>query len=210
MTMLSMRWKRPARLAHLFLAHPPQLSWLLGLEWHRIYFIKFSRGNPCRWEISPFAFCPASISSFQASEPAWPACRPISQPLIPPAWFWQYRCGEVSTILVDRTLIFGSAAFVSGAYQGLEVETVVLGIGGLGMRPKSYLEKLYQETVVASGARQVLISHWDNFFWPIRAELRPFGRAHWTLAHLKPLAERYGQSISVLKYNQPVNMAISP
>ncbi|QRN82791.1 MBL fold metallo-hydrolase [Chloroflexota bacterium] len=135
---------------------------------------------------------------------------PIPQPLRPPAWFWQYRCGEVSAILVDRTLVFGSAAFLSGAYQGLEVETVVLGIGGLGFRPRSYLEKLYQETVVASGARQVLISHWDNFFRPIRAGLHSLGRVGWTMEHLRPLAERYGQTISILKYNQPVDLVVSP
>ncbi|MBG0788365.1 MAG: MBL fold metallo-hydrolase [Anaerolineaceae bacterium] len=135
---------------------------------------------------------------------------PIPQPLKPSAWFWQYRCGEVSAILVDRTLIFGSAAFMRGAYQGLEVETVVMGIGGLGLRPQSYLEALYRETVVASGARQVLISHWDNFFRPVSADLRPLGRVQWTVEHLKSLAERYGQAISILKYNQPVNLAVFP
>lgn len=134
---------------------------------------------------------------------------PISQPLSPPAWFWQYRCGEVSAILVDRTLVFGSAAFVSGAYQGLEVEMVVLGIGGLGLRPQSYLETLYRETVVASGARRVLLSHWDNFFRPVSADLRPLGKVGWTMEHLKHLAERYGQTISVLKVNKPVNLDVS-
>ena len=129
---------------------------------------------------------------------------PIPQPLTPPAWFWEYRCGEVSAILVDRVLIFGSAAFISGAYWGWEVDTVVLGIGGLGLRPSSYLETLYRETVVASGARQVLISHWDNFFRPSQTDLRPLGRAAWTLTRLEALAKRYGQTITLLRYNQPV------
>ncbi|MBG0771195.1 MAG: MBL fold metallo-hydrolase [Anaerolineaceae bacterium] len=135
---------------------------------------------------------------------------PIPQPLMPPAWFWQYRCGQVSAILVDRTLIFGSAAFVAGAYRGWEVETVVLGIGGLGLRPLSYLETLYRETVVASGARQVLISHWDNFFQPSQTDLRPLGRVNWTVNHLKALANRYGQTIFQLAYNHPVDLTALP
>ena len=131
---------------------------------------------------------------------------PIPNPLKPPAWFWQYRCGEVSALLVDRTLIFGSAAFERGAYQGWGVDTVIMGIGGLGLRPKSYLETLYRETVVASGARQVLISHWDNFFWRSQTDLRPLGRVRWSLAQFEALAERYGQRLSRLAYNKPVNL----
>jgi len=135
---------------------------------------------------------------------------PITKPLTPPAWFWQYRCGEVNAILVDRTLVFGSAAFLSGVYQGWDVDTVILGIGGLGLRPQSYLELLYEEVVVASGARKVLISHWDNFFKPSVSKLYPLGRAHWTIRHLTALAERHGQAISVLGYNQPVNLTTMP
>lgn len=135
---------------------------------------------------------------------------PIPDPLRPPAWFWQYRCGEVSAILVDRTLIFGSAAFVSGAYKGWDVDTVVLGIGGLGLRPQSYLERLYREAVVASGARRVLVSHWDNFFWRSQTDLRPLGRVRWTLAQLEALAERYGQTLSLLEYNHSVNLITKP
>lgn len=135
---------------------------------------------------------------------------PISKPLKPPAWFWQYRCGEVNAILIGRTLVFGSAAFAAGAYRGLEVDTVILSIGGLGLRPLSYLETLYRETVIASGARQVLISHWDNFFRPSQTDLRPLGRVRWTLAQLKDLAERYGQTISLLNYNHPVNLSVEP
>lgn len=133
---------------------------------------------------------------------------PISHPLTPPAWFWQYRCGAVSAILVDRTLVFGSAAFLRGAYQGWDVENVVLGIGGLGLRPESYLQTLYRETVVACGARHVLISHWDNFFRPSQTDLRPLGRARWTLAQLESLAERFGQKLSLLEYHRSVNLTV--
>ena len=131
---------------------------------------------------------------------------PIPQPLKPPAWFWQYRAGEVFAIQVDRTLVFGSAAFVPGAYQGLDVDTVVLGIGGLGLRPASYLETLYREVVLASGAKQVCVSHWDNFFRPVGAGLRPLGRVRWTLAHLTALAERYGQSLSLLAFGEELTL----
>ena len=44
----------------------------------------------------------------------------IEQPLFPSVWFWRYQCGEVYAIQIDRTLIFGSAACIPGAYRDLD------------------------------------------------------------------------------------------
>lgn len=135
---------------------------------------------------------------------------PIQTPLQPPAWFWQYRCGAVYALQVDRVLVLGSAGLVPGAYRGLDVDAVVLSIGGLGLRPASYLERLYQEVVIASGARQVWVSHWDNFFRPVSRPLRPLGRAGWTMAQLQALAGRHGQGLARLPFNHPIDLVTGP
>ncbi len=130
----------------------------------------------------------------------------IRQPLRPPAWLWQYRCGQAYAILVDKTLVFGSANFVTGAYAGLDVDTVVLGIGGLGLKPRGYLNELYDQAVLSTGAKRVLVSHWDNFFRPVEDGLRPLGGALHTFDRLVQLGSENGQDVRILKYGVPVNV----
>lgn len=127
----------------------------------------------------------------------------ITRPLTPPGWFWQYRCGPVGAILVDRTLVFGSANIVPGAYSDLDVETVILSIGGLGLKPRTYLERLYQEVVLSCGAKRVLVSHWDNFFRPVWDGLRPLGQSKRTFNRLVQLGRDYGQEVGLLQYGIP-------
>jgi len=128
----------------------------------------------------------------------------IEHPLVPPAWFWHYQSGEVYAIQIDRTLIFGSAACVPDAYQGLEIQTVVLGIGGLGGKSHAYLEQLYQHTVLGSGARNVWLSHWDNFFTPGHRGVVPMGFARRIIRRIVNLGNYYGQSVNVLPYGRPI------
>ncbi len=130
----------------------------------------------------------------------------INQPLAPPAWFWQYRCGQVFAILVDRTLVFGSANFIPGAYSDQDVDTVILGIGGLGMKPRGYLENLYGETVLSSGAKKVLVSHWDNFFRPVGEGLRPLIGSLRTFGQLVQLGHQYGQEVELLRFGVPMTI----
>jgi len=122
----------------------------------------------------------------------------ISQPLSPPIHFWGYQCGEVYAILVDNLLIFGSAGYMQGAYRDSEARVVVMSIGGLETKPGRYLEKLYRDLVVGTGAQRVLISHWDNFFKPFSANIQALGFARSTILRLKKLGKRYGQSVKVL------------
>lgn len=123
----------------------------------------------------------------------------IEAPLVPPAWFWNYRCGKVFAVQVDRMLVFGSAGYTRGAYDDLGIETVVLGIGGLELMPISYLTELYREVVLASGARQVLISHWDNFFNPDIKDANFLGLGKQTLYRIKSLADQHGQTVGLLR-----------
>ncbi len=117
-----------------------------------------------------------------------------------PAWFWDYRCGRVSAIQVDRTLIFGSAGYAPGAYQNLDIENVLLGIGGLDLQPRAYLEGFYREAVLHSGAKNVFLSHWDNFFKPASRDLRPHFLVRRAIPRIKALGTQHGQSVERLQY----------
>jgi hypothetical protein len=128
----------------------------------------------------------------------------ISRPLKPPAWFWQYRCGQAYAILVDKMLVFGSANFVPGANLGLDVKTVILGIGGLGLKSRGHLENLYTDAVLSTGAKKVLISHWDNFFRSVGGGLKPLGASKRIFNRLVQFGHDHGQQVSLLQYGVPI------
>jgi len=135
-----------------------------------------------------------------------PEKREISGPLTPPAWFWAYQSGGVYAIQVDTVLIFGSAGFNPGAYNGLDIETVVLSIGGLETQPDAYLEKYYRETVLAVGAQRVLLSHWDNFFRSRDQKIRTLGFSTYNLNRLRNLGERHGQDVHLLSFDERISL----
>jgi L-ascorbate metabolism protein UlaG (beta-lactamase superfamily) len=64
-------------------------------------------------------------------------------------------------------LIQGSAGFVPGALAGQQASVAYLGVGQLGKRPESEIRQYWDETVVAVGARRVVLIHWDDFFRPL-------------------------------------------
>jgi L-ascorbate metabolism protein UlaG (beta-lactamase superfamily) len=128
----------------------------------------------------------------------------ITQAMQPPTWFWEYRCGSVYAIQIDSMLVFGSAGFEPGAYQDVDAECVVMGIGGLDLMPTVYLDQLYHETVLATGAKQVYLSHWDNFFRPLRQDARPHILARRSIDRLKKFGARYGQTVSQLKIGETI------
>ncbi|BBX63754.1 hypothetical protein MSAS_29280 [Mycobacterium saskatchewanense] len=102
----------------------------------------------------------------------------IDAPLVPPVRASAYRCGEAWSALLHhlpsdrRLLIQGSAGFVRGALAGRRADVVYLGVGQLGLRPRSYLVDYWTETVRAVGARRVVLIHWDDFFRPLSKPLR--------------------------------------
>lgn len=122
----------------------------------------------------------------------------INQPITPPLHIWKYKSGAVFGILIDHLLVFGSAGFFPNAYQECNAESVVLSIGGLETKPIHYLEKLYNQTVIQTGAQQVLISHLDNFFQPLSDNIQAIGLANFTIQRLSQLGARYGQTVKVL------------
>lgn len=96
----------------------------------------------------------------------------IEEPLPPPARYSDYRQGGTYSILVehgeDRLLLHGSAGHVDGALKGVQADVVFLG-AALVSEPKEYL----QQIVDAVGARQVVLTHWDDFTRSLDEPLRP-------------------------------------
>jgi L-ascorbate metabolism protein UlaG (beta-lactamase superfamily) len=102
----------------------------------------------------------------------------IGAPVVPPAKVSAYRCGEAWSTLIHhrpsgrRLLIQGSAGFLKGSLDGHRAEVVYLGVGQLGVQPRSYLVDYWTEVVRAVGARRVVLIHWDDFFRPLSKPLR--------------------------------------
>ncbi|MCG7595354.1 MBL fold metallo-hydrolase [Mycobacterium sp. PSTR-4-N] len=102
----------------------------------------------------------------------------ITAPVRPPARASAYRCGEAwSTLITHRhsgrtILIVGSAGFRRGALAGRRAEVAYLGVGQLGLQPRSYLVEYWTETVRTVGARRVVLIHWDDFFRSLDQPLR--------------------------------------
>ncbi|MDT5139468.1 MAG: hypothetical protein QOD58_3730 [Mycobacterium sp.] len=102
----------------------------------------------------------------------------ITAPVVPPVKASAYRCGESWSALIHhrpsdrRLLIQGSAGYVKGALDGYRADVAYLGVGQLGLHPRSYLVEYWTETVRAVGARRVVLIHWDDFFQPLSKPLR--------------------------------------
>jgi len=180
---------------------------LLGSGLPGEFFHPVKHGKAYRIHSFTVRFHPARHISFPTPL-RWlmPEMGRITTPLKPPKPFWAYRCGGVYAVQVDRVLIFGSAGFEPGAYDGLDVEDVILGIGGLETRPAAYLRQLYTETMLASGADRLWLSHWDNFFRPLKRGLSHLALSRWTVKRLKALGEEHGQLVTELPFNQMIYM----
>lgn len=97
----------------------------------------------------------------------------ISEPLVPPARYLDYKQGGTYAILVQHArgsvMLHGSAGFEPGELQGRKADVVFLGIAIRG-NMQDYL----RETVDAVGATRVIPTHWDDFTLPLDEPLQPF------------------------------------
>jgi len=90
----------------------------------------------------------------------------IDEPLVPPVSATAYKEGGSWALHVShplgRWMIIGSAGYVEGAFEGLEADTVFLGVGGLGGQTAEYRETYWRESVEAVKAKRVVPIHWDS------------------------------------------------
>lgn len=100
----------------------------------------------------------------------------ISAPLVPPVAAFDYRLGKAYVLHVSHPrgswLIVGSAGYAPGALQGLAVDTVFLGVGGLGSQTTAYRENFWRETVGQVAPRRIIPIHFDSLTAPISGPFR--------------------------------------
>ena len=63
----------------------------------------------------------------------------IPEPLVPPASAFDYKLGKAYVLHIEHprgnAMLVGSAGFVPGLLEGLDVDVLFLGVGGLGGAP---------------------------------------------------------------------------
>ncbi len=101
----------------------------------------------------------------------------ITKPVVPPTFTTSYRCGEAWSLIFKHSsgrsiLIQGSAGFVPGSLNGQHADIAYLGVGQLGLMDEDYIKQYWDEMVRTTGARQVVLIHWDDFFRSLHSPLR--------------------------------------
>jgi L-ascorbate metabolism protein UlaG (beta-lactamase superfamily) len=95
----------------------------------------------------------------------------IREPLVPPVPTFDYKVGKAYVLHVAHPrgsfLVVGSAGFVPGALEGFDVDTVFLGVGGLGTQTEAYREDYWRETIGFVQPRRVIPIHFDSLVGPI-------------------------------------------
>lgn len=101
----------------------------------------------------------------------------IDKPLVPPRAARDYKLGQTYAIMISHPagtiLHHGSAGFVSGMYEGITADVVLLGIVGRG-DTETYLKNI----PIKLEAKIVIPIHFDNFFLPLEKGLRILPKAH--------------------------------
>lgn len=137
----------------------------------------------------------------------------IDQPLTPPAKARAWRSDTSYSVLIThprgRILVHASANWRPGALNGHRADVVYLGVGELGKQPDEFVAAYWNEVVRATGARRVILVHWDDFFVSLDRPLRPMPYAldnlPATMDRLLPLAHRDGIEILLPVAWQPTH-----
>jgi len=127
--------------------------------------IRFGAFSVTLIETNHFEFPDPAVREQALSNPR------ITEPLVPPVGTFDYRVGQPYAIHVVHPrgsfLIQASAGFEAGGLDGFEADVLFLGIGGLGTQTPEYRETYWRETVNPSGARELILIHWDTLTGPI-------------------------------------------
>jgi L-ascorbate metabolism protein UlaG (beta-lactamase superfamily) len=96
----------------------------------------------------------------------------ISEPLVPPVPAFDYKLGKAYMLHVahpkGRFLIVGSAGFIPGQLEGMDVDLLFLGVGGLGSQTDEYRQSFWEETAARVRAERIVPVHWDSLVGPIQ------------------------------------------
>ncbi len=95
----------------------------------------------------------------------------INEPLTPPASAMDYKLGKAYILHVEHPagsfLVIGSAGYLPGQLEGIDVDLLFLGLGGLGSQTEVYREELWQETALRVSPERIIPVHWDSLIGPI-------------------------------------------
>lgn len=123
-------------------------------------------GQPLHYGAFTIRFIPSKHGGwFQQGEQ-------ITAPLPSPTFAWNYKMGNVYSILIEhpggRILHHASAGFIPGNLDSFHAEVVLLGIA---LRPdtRDYINNV----VKAVHAHTVIPIHWDDFTQPLDKKMEP-------------------------------------
>ena len=101
----------------------------------------------------------------------------IDAPLVPPARIDAWKTGTTWSVLVEHAgrtlLVHGSPNFRPGALRGHHADVVYLGAGTLSKQSETFVDAYWNEVVRATGARRVILVHWDDFWRSLDEPLVP-------------------------------------
>jgi len=101
----------------------------------------------------------------------------VDAPLVPPARASAWKTGTSYSIVVGhprgRLVLHCSANWRPGVLNGRDADVVYLGIGVLGRQTSPFIDEYWNQVVRATGARRVVLMHWDDLFRGIGRPLRP-------------------------------------
>lgn len=100
----------------------------------------------------------------------------IAAPLVPPVKMLDYKLGVPFAVEIRHPrgslLVQGSAGFVPGAFENVDVDVLFLGVGGLGSQTEAYRTSYWTETVDRTRPSRVVPIHWDDLTSPIEGPFR--------------------------------------
>ncbi len=137
----------------------------------------------------------------------------VDRPLVPPARAGAWKTGTAFSVLIahprGRVLLHASANHRPGLLKGRVADVVYLGVGVLGRQTPEFLNTYWDEVVGATGARRIILVHWDDFFTSLNRPLRPMpyllDDLGTTMTRLLPLARRDDVDLVLPVAWQPTN-----
>ncbi len=91
----------------------------------------------------------------------------ITEPVIPPVPAMHYKQGKAYSILIEHPagsmLVQGSAGYRDNLMDGIDVDVVMLGVGGIGSQTPEYQEQYWQQIVTPVSPEKIYAVHWDSF-----------------------------------------------
>ncbi len=121
---------------------------------------------------TPYQFGQFTVTFYESKHAPLPTNAGINgvveEPFELPAPYTAWQLGKAFSILIEHpggnVLVQGSAGYVPGAMDGVKVDTVFLGTGGLSGQSYDYQQAYIDEMVLKTEASKVYTVHHDNLF----------------------------------------------